>query len=77
MKFIIFSLSLCIALQSNAQKIVYPHPVQSLTLQIEKQSVQMSYMDAQPQKWNGKTVLLLHGKNFNGYYWKDVIAFFK
>ncbi len=57
------------------KKIVYPHPVQSLTLQIEKQSVQMSYMDAQPQKWNGKTVLLLHGKNFNGYYWKDVIAF--
>ncbi len=32
-------------------------------------------MDVQPVRPNGKAVLLLHGKNFNGYYWKDVIAF--
>jgi pimeloyl-ACP methyl ester carboxylesterase len=75
MKFTIFAFSIFIALQLNAQKVAYPHPVQSLTLQIEKQSVQMSYMDVQLQKRNGKTVLLLHGKNFNGYYWKDVIAY--
>jgi pimeloyl-ACP methyl ester carboxylesterase len=36
----------------------------------------MAYMDV-PASSSGsaaKTVLLLHGKNFNGYYWKDVIA---
>ena len=32
-------------------------------------------MDVSPAKGNGRTVLLLHGKNFNGFYWKDVIAF--
>lgn len=35
----------------------------------------MAYMDAAPTvPANGKTVVLLHGKNFNGYYWKDVIS---
>lgn len=32
-------------------------------------------MDIKPSlKANGKTVLLLHGKNFGGYYWRDVIT---
>lgn len=31
-------------------------------------------MDVRPAKPNGEAVLLLHGKNFNGFYWKDVIA---
>lgn len=60
---------------SFAQQISYPYPVQFITLGIEQQSVKMAYMDADPAKPNGQTVLLLHGKNFNGYYWKDVIAF--
>lgn len=34
----------------------------------------MAYMDALPDEANGKTALLFHGKNFNGYYWKDVAA---
>lgn len=42
---------------------------------MEQQSVKMAYMDVPASKPNGKSVLLLHGKNFNGYYWKDVIAF--
>lgn len=37
----------------------------------------MAYMDIAPkmtrQMPDGKTVILFHGKNFNGYYWKDVI----
>lgn len=33
----------------------------------------MAYMDVEPANANGKTILLLHGNNFNGYYWKDVI----
>lgn len=32
-------------------------------------------MDVASAKPNGQTVVLFHGKNFNGYYWKDVIHF--
>ena len=30
-------------------------------------------MDIAPAQPNGKAIILFHGKNFNGYYWKDVI----
>lgn len=30
-------------------------------------------MDVKPENFNGKSVLLLHGKNFNGAYWKTTI----
>ena len=35
----------------------------------------MAYMDVKSAHPNGKAILLLHGKNFNGYYWKDLIPF--
>jgi len=31
----------------------------------------MAFMDILPEKPNGKTVVLLHGKNFNGAYWEQ------
>lgn len=37
--------------------------------------MRMAYMDVRPEKGNGETVVLFHGKNFNGFYWKDVISF--
>jgi pimeloyl-ACP methyl ester carboxylesterase len=60
---------------TRAQKTEYPYPVHYLGLTIEQQPVRMAYMDVSPVKGNGRTVLLLHGKNFNGFYWKDVISF--
>ena len=60
---------------SFAQPLTYPYPVQYLSLTIEQQPIKMAYMDVTSSKPNGKTVVLFHGKNFNGYYWKDVIAF--
>ena len=58
---------------SNGQ-VTYPYPLHSIELRIEKQNVKMAYMDvAPPSNSNGKSVILFHGKNFNGYYWKDVI----
>ena len=30
-------------------------------------------MDVKPQKPNGKSIMLLHGKNFNGAYWGETI----
>jgi len=70
-------LSICVGFVTAliGQSIIYPHPVKFLTLTIEQQPVRMAYMDIAPAKPNGQLVLLLHGKNFNGYYWKDVIPF--
>jgi pimeloyl-ACP methyl ester carboxylesterase len=51
----------------------YPFPVKYLTLLLEKQTIKMAFMDVAPKTVNGQTVILFHGKNFNGYYWKDVI----
>jgi pimeloyl-ACP methyl ester carboxylesterase len=49
----------------------YPFPVQYLSLTIQGQPVKMAYMDVQPVSANGKVILLLHGKNFNGAYWRQ------
>lgn len=61
-------------LSINAQKLTYPHHVSFLSLQAEGQMMKMAYMDVKANTPNGTVVLLLHGKNFNGYYWKDVIS---
>ena len=51
----------------------YPFEVKYFPLTIEKQTVKMAYMDIAPDKPNNKTFILFHGKNFNGFYWKNVI----
>ncbi|MDB6077772.1 MAG: alpha/beta hydrolase fold protein, partial [Akkermansiaceae bacterium] len=48
----------------------YPHPVKMRAFQDQGQSLEMAYMDVMPEKPNGRTVLLLHGKNFSGAYWE-------
>ena len=60
---------------ASAQFVSYPYPSDSISVNIEFQQLTFSYMDVKPSAPNGKTVILFHGKNFNGYYWKDVIAF--
>jgi pimeloyl-ACP methyl ester carboxylesterase len=49
----------------------YPFPVQYISLTLQAQPVKMAFMDLKPASANGKTVLLLHGKNFNGAYWRQ------
>jgi pimeloyl-ACP methyl ester carboxylesterase len=53
----------------------YPYPISKISIPVGNTKAQMAYMDVRPSISNGKTVVLLHGKNFNGYYWKDVIKF--
>jgi pimeloyl-ACP methyl ester carboxylesterase len=60
---------------STAQKVDYPYPVEYMNLSLEGQQAQMAYMDVQPAKPNGQTIILFHGKNFSGFYWKDVIPY--
>jgi pimeloyl-ACP methyl ester carboxylesterase len=63
-------------LSISMEEYAYPYQVHLLPLTIEGQDLRMAYMDVQPEgKGNGKTVLLLHGKNFSGNYWKDTIRF--
>jgi pimeloyl-ACP methyl ester carboxylesterase len=52
----------------------YPYKVHFLPLTIEGHDLKMAYMDVPPEgEWNGNIVLLLHGKNFFGAYWKETI----
>jgi pimeloyl-ACP methyl ester carboxylesterase len=62
-----------VALDAQLSKYAYPYPVQRLTVADQQQRLEMAYMDVQPQKANGETVLLLHGKNFSGAYWKSTM----
>ncbi|HXL57811.1 MAG TPA: alpha/beta fold hydrolase, partial [Chitinophagaceae bacterium] len=47
----------------------YPYPVQYITLNIQGEVLKMAFMDVKPTNANGRTIMLLHGKNFNGAYW--------
>ena len=54
----------------NLEGVNYPFPIQYITLTIQGEQLKMAYMDVKPQNANGQTVVLLHGKNFNGAYWE-------
>lgn len=60
-------------LDLNLTNYDYPYPVHYITLNVQQQELKMEYMDVKPENFNGKSVLLLHGKNFNGAYWKTTI----
>jgi len=57
----------------NLENIAYPFPVKFINTSAQWQQLRMAYMDVQPDKPNGKNVLLLHGKNFNGAYWENTV----
>ena len=48
----------------------YPYPVEIYKFESQANDLEMAYMDVAPTAGaNGRTVVLLHGKNFNGDYW--------
>jgi len=52
----------------------YPYPSKYLPLNVYGQDVRLAYMDVAPQGTaNGHTVLLLHGNNFGGFYFANII----
>ncbi len=52
---------------------LYPYPVHMLPLVNDGEPVRMAYMDVPSPKPNGRTVVLLHGRNFPSSYWAGVI----
>jgi pimeloyl-ACP methyl ester carboxylesterase len=53
----------------------YPHPVAFLPLEHGGHATRMAYMDVAPTaSANGRTVLLLHGRNFPAGYWAPTIT---
>ncbi|MBR7715220.1 alpha/beta fold hydrolase [Acinetobacter nosocomialis] len=53
----------------------YPYPLQYFDFSSQQQNLKMGYMDVQPKKPNGQTVVVLHGKNFCGATWEETISF--
>lgn len=53
----------------------YPHPVRTFAFDSQRQSLEMAYLDVAPtEPANGRTVVLLHGKNFCAATWESAIA---
>jgi pimeloyl-ACP methyl ester carboxylesterase len=53
----------------------YPHPLQNYSFTSQGVDLQMAYMDVPPVgAANGKTAVLLHGKNFCGATWEQTIT---
>lgn len=51
----------------------YPHEVKRFEFVSQGQPLSMAYMDVAAAKPNGRTVVLLHGKNFCAATWEDTI----
>lgn len=51
----------------------YPFPVERFELTSQRQDLEMAYLDVPAGDPNGRTVVLLHGKNFCAATWEDSI----
>lgn len=47
----------------------YPFSVSFIAIDSQLKTYKMAFMDVKPSSPNGKSITLLHGKNFNGAYW--------
>ena len=52
----------------------YPWPVQHFRFTSQGAALDMAYMDVMPAQPNGRTAVLLHGKNFCAATWQRTIA---
>ncbi|SAI69515.1 3-oxoadipate enol-lactone hydrolase [Bordetella ansorpii] len=57
----------------NLERFEYPHEVRRFSLDTQGQKLEMAYMDVAPARPNGRTVVLMHGKNFCGATWEGTI----
>ncbi len=52
----------------------YPYKVAQFDFTSQRQPLHMAYMDVRPERPNGLTIALLHGKNFCAATWRGTIA---
>ena len=52
----------------------YPHDVYRYAFRSQGSDMSMAYMDVKPQTPNGRTAVLLHGRNFCAATWEKTIA---
>jgi pimeloyl-ACP methyl ester carboxylesterase len=52
----------------------YPWPVAHFTFMSQGEALDMAYMDVKPATPNGRTAVLLHGKNFCAATWQGTVA---
>lgn len=58
-------------LGANLERFAYPWPVQTMTVDVIGLPATMAFMDIAPPRPNGRSVVLLHGKNFCGATWES------
>lgn len=60
---------------AELQGFEYPYPVKTFTFESQRQTLTMAYMDVPPvaSKANGRTAVLLHGKNYCSATWAPTI----
>jgi pimeloyl-ACP methyl ester carboxylesterase len=52
----------------------YPYPVHFMPITLQGEELRLAYMDAPPVgPANGRTIVLLHGRNFPASYWEPTI----
>lgn len=54
----------------NLTSFPYPYPVNFFQFTGQRQKLKMAYMDI--NKKSEKVIVLFHGKNFSGFYWKTI-----
>ena len=58
---------------SELEGFEYPFPVKTYALTSQGKALQMRYMDVAPATPNGRTVVLMHGKNFCAATWEGTV----
>ena len=58
-------------LGANLERFDYPYPVRRFRVTAQGQPLDLAYMDLRPKRPNGRTVVMLHGKNFCGATWGE------
>lgn len=78
--FLLATAGLSFALQSQAatygeqlEGFTYPFPLERFDFRSQQQALSMGYMDIHPDKPNGRTAVLMHGKNFCAATWESTI----
>lgn len=78
-RYLLFSLLLTGAAQAagygeQLQGFPMPWPLQHFAFQSQQQPLSMGYMDIKADKPNGRTAVLMHGKNFCAATWESTIT---